>query len=236
MSSALEKELGSAYLAFNSVHNAVQACVEILGSRSHMIVAVVPVTISSEILAGIMRGGAHPMMLDTDKEGVFYDPEVLAEALEALDGAALVFLPRTARDKEPEAVSALLEGVPTVAVNYCTPGGYDFLPAASFEIYHLSPWVDQGAVVRTEFAEQLEDLRRVRSGALGLAAKLPLFLDQHAAEVGVRPTRSVPASRKPLHLEPEIARRWVEAPSYPNAESAYERTSDGCQEKEEDDQ
>ena len=81
MSDTLDEALGPDYVSYNSVHNAVQACMEMLGARSHMIVAILPVTTEPDILSGIMRSGAHPMLLDTDEDGIFFDPEGLQEVV-----------------------------------------------------------------------------------------------------------------------------------------------------------
>lgn len=194
-----------------------------------MIVAILPVTTEPDVLSGIMRGGAHPMLLDTDEHGVFYDPGGLQEALEELEGAAVVLLPRTAAEKEPEAVTDLLKDVPTVVLNQCTPSSYVWLSApGDFQLYYLSPWIGGGAAIQTRYGDQLQDLRQIRSAVLGLNAELPEVLQRQATgEWMLGSCCSVAVDRKPLHLMPEVSGRWMETPSYPNAEAYYERTHNG---------
>lgn len=229
MSNTLDEALGKDHVSFNSVHNATQACMEMLGARSHMIVTILPVTTEPDILSGIMRSGAHPMLLDTDEDGIFYDPEGLQEALGDLEGAAVVLLPRTASEREPEAVASLLEDIPTVVLNQHTPGAYSWVNApGDFQLYYLSPWIGCGAVIQTRYEDQLHDLRQIRSAVLGLNAELPEELQRHAMGEWMQDAGlSASVERKPLHLVPEVARRWMEAPDYPNAEAYYERTQNG---------
>jgi hypothetical protein len=222
--SVLEETLGDNTVVFNTVQNAVQACMEMFGSRSHMIAVILPVTAPQEVLAGVIRGGAQPLLLDVTEDGTELSADDLKECLETLDAGAVVCLVRT--NHEERFTSELMEFVedyPTLVINGFAPFTPSSTPAdGDFNLHYLDPWVGTGAVIQTRFTEQISDLKLIRSGTMGLGADLVPQLQIEARNniriVGAKPFE---LSGEPLHLVPEISQRWLESPSYPNAERLW---------------
>lgn len=222
----LEEALGEDTLVYNSVQSCVQACLEMLGSRTHDIAAVIPVTTPVSILSGIMRSGTLPLILDLEEESHQIDPEQVSEVLEELKEGAVMILPRLQGKDLTEPLRESIKEFPLIMLNYFTPMPQD-KHEGDFNIYHLGPWIGCGAVVRSKFSDQIADLALIRDGALGLGADL-----HESLVVKARGSMDVskPAEDRKLqllHQVPEVMSRWMETPSYPVAEALLEGKSDG---------
>ena len=213
----LEEALGEDTVVYNSVQNAVQACMELLGARTHDVAAVIPVTTPVEVLSGIMRSGTLPLILDLDDETLQIDALQVQEVLEELKEGAVMVLPRRIGKDLQEPLTAVIKDYPLIVINEFTPMPQD-KHSGDFNIYPLEPWVGCGAVIRSKFAEQIADLKVIRSGALGLGAELPDSLVLKARD---SMDKAVPVKRELqlLHQVPEVMSRWMEEPEYPVAEA-----------------
>ncbi len=213
----LEEALGEDTVVYCSVQNAVQACMELLGSRTHEIVAVIPVTTPIEVLSGIMRSGSLPIILDLDEDTLQIAHSQLCEVLEELKEGVVMVLPRRLGKDLQEPLRGVIKDYPLIVINEFTPMPQD-QHSGDFNIYPLEPWVGCGAVIRSKFDEQIADLKVIRSGALGLGAELPDSLVLKARD---SMDKAVPVKRELqlLHQVPEVMSRWMEEPEYPVAEA-----------------
>ena len=229
MSELLESTLGDNTVVFNSVQNAVQACMEMLGTRTSTVSVMLPVTTPVDAMSGVMRGGAQPIILDLDEDTLQMDHKQVLEVLQELKDGAVMLLSRSVDKGPTKELREATEEYPCIFLNDFTPHPQDN-HWGDFNIYDLSPWIGCGAVIRTNLEEQLKDLKIVRGGVLGLGAELPEVLGLKARE---SMDAVVPVERDValLHQIEEIKRRWLDLPSYPVAERAY----NGKEEKEEAD-
>lgn len=213
----LEEALGEDTVVYNSVQNAVQACMELLGARTHDVAAVIPVTTPIEVLSGIMRSGTLPLILDLDEDTLQMSHSQACEVLEELKEGAAMVLPRRIGKDLQEPLKDVIKDYPLIVINEFTPMPQD-KHSGDFNIYSLEPWVGCGAVIRSKFAEQIADLKVIRSGALGLGAELPDSLVLKARD---SMDKAVPVKKELqlLHQVPEVMSRWMEEPEYPVAEA-----------------
>lgn len=266
--SKLESFFGPTSVVFNTYQSGVTAVLEILGSRIRDLPVVLPVTTSPEVLAGVLRSGAIPFLLDIEPEFYQIDPVLLEEVLEELK-TAVVLLHRPAGLQVNPRLLELCEDLPTI-IDTRLPPHLGMKPdcVGTFTLFDLSPIVGTGSIVIHKYSQQVNELKIVRNGLLGLTAQLNESLCSTALERFKQdPTLAAykAARRKvadlfeselnealntdelpyfvvkvedadrvvafmhsegiaigkplfPLHLLPQIAKRWAEPPAYPVAE------------------
>lgn len=271
----LEQFLGPASVVFSTYQAAITATLEVFGSRTHDVPVIMPVTASPDTIAAVLRSGASPLLLDIDPATLQMDPALLSEVLQELE-AAVILLDRPGGRKLEPALLELVQDLPTIIDTRLIPNlGMEDDCVGTFTVFDLGPVIGTGAVVIHKYSEQINELKVVRNGMLGLAAHLTdtLSLQAHeqlkldplletrkqlqkevAAEyqrllkdkheclfsdnneefpycivrvedadkvIAHLHTYDIAALKPvyPLHLIPNISRRWAETPSYPNAES-----------------
>jgi dTDP-4-amino-4,6-dideoxygalactose transaminase len=168
----LEKYFGGTHaIVVNTKQLAIQMCLEVLGSRTHLIPCILPVTAPVDTMAGILRSGAHPLLLDVDPTTLHINLDDLKTALEALQGAAVVLV-RVAGYPIPEEILEAVQDVPTIVDHRLIP--HDALIKSprnlcgTFNVYDLQETLIQsGAVIFHKFEQQQKDLRTLRDGIMG---------------------------------------------------------------------
>ncbi len=274
----LEQFLGPASVAFSTYQAAITATLEVLGSRTHDIPVIMPVTASPDTIAAVLRSGASPLLLDIDPLTLQLDVALLKEVLTELE-AAVVLLDRPGGRKVEPALLEIVQDLPTIIDTRLVPNlGIENDCVGTFTVFDLGPVIGTGAVVIHKYSEQINELKIIRNGILGLAAHLTdtLSLEAHEQlkldpllenrkqiqrEVAEEYQRLLQGKHEcffadneefpyfilsvvdadkvvahlhtydiaalkpvyPLHLIPNISRRWAETPSYPNAESVSSR-------------
>jgi dTDP-4-amino-4,6-dideoxygalactose transaminase len=163
--------------ATNSVQTAVQACLELLGTRSSIVPVILPVTAPPDTLAGVLRAGAHPLLLDIDEDSLQLDPAQLRDAIATLaeeDKVPIVLFNRPFGSPVSPDLLVQVDELCTICDSRLVPHPdmvEEDLPAV-FNIFDLTPICGNGAVVVHAFPKQVAQLRAVRNGPLGLGGAL----------------------------------------------------------------
>jgi len=270
----LEKFLSPASVVFSTYQAAITATLEILGSRTHELPVILSVSASPDTIAAVLRSGACPLLLDINPATLQIDATLLREVLTELQAAVVVLDRPAGLPVDPELLE-IVDDLPTIIDTRLLPNlGMADDCIGTFTVFDLGPVIGTGAVVIHKYGEQLNELKIVRNGVLGLAAHLndtlalmayellktdPSLEKRKAMQKTVADTYASLLSGKlsclvddnvewpyfvvsvknadkviahlhsydisvlrpiyPLHLLPNISRRWAEKPSYPNAES-----------------
>jgi hypothetical protein len=241
--------------AFSSVQYAVQACLELLGARTAPVPVLMSVTAPPDTLAGVLRAGGHPLLIDIDEETLQIDEEFLKDAISLLEedkNIPVVLLTRPLGTVISDSMLEIIADVPSILDARVLPHSY-LSPeelSCTFNIFDLTPVCGTGAVVIHRFEKQVEQLKQVRSGPMGLGAHLSELDAQFALNelqaLGERAGDSpvtwvkVPDAEKavltlnaadiesvksvvPLYLLEEVKRRYKEVPEYPVAEKLFNK-------------
>lgn len=183
---ALESFLGKEYTcATANVQSAVQACLELLGTRSVVVPVILPVTAPPDTLAGVLRAGAHPLLLDIDEDNLQIDADQLKEAIETLvaeENTPIVLFNRPFGNPIEDELLELVQELPTIMDSRLLPSSYLDIHdlACVFNIFDLTTVCGAGAVIIHKFPAQIQQLKQVRSGPMGLSAALPELLAEEA--------------------------------------------------------
>jgi dTDP-4-amino-4,6-dideoxygalactose transaminase len=187
--SALEMYIaGKHTCATNTVQTAVQACLELLGTRADVVPVIMPVTAPPDTLAAVLRSGAHPLLLGIDEETLQIDLEQLKDAIAMLEEderVPIVLLNRPFGQPVRPELSEVIADLPSVCDSRLLPHPEleeDDLPC-SFNIFDLTPICGSGAVIVHPFVTQVKQLKEVRNGPMGLAGALPEQQAKHALAV-----------------------------------------------------
>lgn len=168
----LERYFGPAAVVFGSYQSAISSILEVLGSRTHLIPVVMPITASPDTVAATLRAGGDPLLLDILPQTLQMNPDELRAVLSEVQ-AAVVILSRPAGQPIDADLLAACGDCPTILDSRLPP--HEALMAentCTFSVFDLGPIVGSGAVVVHKFADQVRELKMVRNGLLGLAANL----------------------------------------------------------------
>lgn len=157
---------------------AVELCLELLGTRALDTHVIVPVTIPPDILAGVLKSEAKPVVLDVCQETLSYDPLILESTLKELESCAVI-LPILGKGV-PSNIEKILEDQVLIKIYKDIPSPSTLLGHEVFSIFDLSMYLGGGAVVYSQFTKQLDDLRALRDSVLGHYAQLPTLLQKPA--------------------------------------------------------
>jgi len=212
---SIERYFGPSAVTFNSYQNALTAIVEVLGFR---VPVVMPVTASPDALAAVLRGGGEPILLDICPDTLQMDPQMLREVLDEIKAAAVILTRPGGQPVDP-ALHAITHDVPTILDSR--------LPAhtrvaadccCTFNVFNLP---DVGALVIHKFSQQVTELKRIRSGVLGLSAEIVSKLD----EIGCKrlaedqqQTQRTPLAAAQVYMEllgEKYAYPFSESPEWP---------------------
>lgn len=168
----LERYFGPAAIVFSSYHASISAILEILGSRSNDIPVILPVTISPEVLSGVLRSGATPFLLDIEPNHFQIDPELLKEVIGELNGGVIILNRPAGIPVNPELLE-ICKDLPTI-IDTRLPPSLDIEAdcVGSFSVFDFAPIIGSGALIIHRFAQQVNELKMVRNGLLGLSANL----------------------------------------------------------------
>lgn len=167
----LEKFFGPCAVVFNTSQNAVAAIMETLGSRTNAVPVVLPVTAAPDTIAGVLRGGGNPILLDIDPGTLQIAPEMLQMVLDEIETAVVVLTRPGGLQVDPRLVEMTKE-LPTILDTKLLPHEELVEEPATFVLYDFGTIAGDGALLIHRFKDQISDLRRVRSGVLGLAANM----------------------------------------------------------------
>ena len=166
-------------VAVSTVQLAIQMCLEVLGSRTHMIPCILPVNASPDTLSAVMRAGAQPVLLDINGGTLQMCEKRLKEALDELESAAVI-LTRPGGHPVSPALLDLVQDVPTIVDTRLLPHTQlDDNPddlCGTFNVFDLTQVCGAGAVIRHKYKQQLLMLRTMRSGVMGHSGELPGIL------------------------------------------------------------
>lgn len=163
----------------NTTQTAIQACLELMGTRSSVIPVILPVTAPPDTIAGVLRAGAHPLLLDIDENTLQIDPAQLRDVLVMLKEAEEEKVPVVLFNKPfglpiSDDLLVQVQDLPTVCDSRQIPHAnleVEDLQCA-FNIFSLTAICGAGAVVIHSFPAQVSQLKAVRSGPMGLAGAL----------------------------------------------------------------
>lgn len=175
----LESVFGPAAIAFNSYQNAIAAIMEILGSRTQAIPVVMSISTAPDTIAGVLRGGGNPLLLDIDPTTLQINPDMLSEVLDEIE-AAVVVLSRPAGIPVDSRLIEMVKDLPTIldTKDIPTAPNTDY----TFSVYDFQAIIGSGALVIHMYKEQIRDLKMVRSGLLGLSADMNPVVAAHLAD------------------------------------------------------
>lgn len=233
----LDRHFGG--VTFVTYQTALIATLEVLGSRDDGLLPVVmPVTASPDTLTAVLRSGANPILLDIRPATLQMDPALLGPVLDDL-GAAVVILTRPWGSPVDPALLSMTSTLPTVIDSRMAPYAVEY---GTFNLMSLESFVGAGALVRHAYTEQIQALKNLRSGPMGLSANVPSLMAETILARVKTPQpqtgfefRLVPNAKRavahlrsakipvmlavePLHWLVALRDRWVEVPSYPAAE------------------
>jgi hypothetical protein len=171
-----------------SVQIAVQSCLELLGTRVDVIPVIMPVTSAPDTLAAVLRAGGHPLLLDIEEEHLQLDPAQLRDALEMLEEqkrVPVILFNRPFRAPVREELLEMVLDYPSIVDSRVVPHekltGLDI--CCTFNVFDLSTVCEAGALIIHKFPEQVDQLKMVRSGPMGLDGALPEMLAKEAVYV-----------------------------------------------------
>lgn len=174
----LEKTLSRGHcVAFNSVQSAVQACLELLGSRVAELPVVMPVTAGPDELAAVLRAGGSPLLVDISEKTLQLDPEKLKEILKVLEEEELV--PVVLVDKIDGTVDQdildQIQNLPSIGVyrGELNTGMTQEYFSCAFNVVDTTTIAGSGAIIFHSYPTQVDHLRLIRSGIMGMNANMP---------------------------------------------------------------
>lgn len=176
---ALESGLAKGYcVAFNNTQNAIQACLELMGTREKGLAVIMSVASSPDEIAAVMRSGANPILLDIEEEYLQIDPKLLSEILPALEEDEIVpimLLNKPVGDVVNPALLALIQNFPSIGVyrGFVDQEMTEEHFQCAFNIMDLTDMAGAGAIVFHPYQEQIKHLKLVRSGIMGLNSNMP---------------------------------------------------------------
>lgn len=158
-------------LNFASYQLALQAVLELLGTHTTATPVVMSVLSSTETLAAVMNAGGSPIALDVDSSTMRIDPAQMKSVLEDLKGLPVIVVLEDLFGEPPP--MELVDAVGSAAFVYASKAPPSFSKVISdFEVYDLVHLVGPAAIVRTKHYKQVQELRLIRSGDMGLSANL----------------------------------------------------------------
>jgi hypothetical protein len=210
--------------SFNSIHNAVQACLEMLQSRSKELVVLASVVTPTAVMSAVVRSGALPLIVDLDSKYRQLSYKDLREIKEEVSLPMCVILERTVnKDINPSLLESV-QDIPVIVVNYFTPTNNQAPLPGHFNVFIL-PY---GALVQSEY--ELADIKNIRSGSLGLCADLDTVSDLYNCGYVADENKPCIRSYSLLHLDNNWKKRWEQQPSYPIAQGFYGERKEGNEE------
>lgn len=168
----LEDFFGPSAAVFNTYQAAVTSILEVLGSRSYEIPVVLPITSSPDVIAGVLRSGANPMLLDINPKTLQLDANLLREVVEAFKSIVVVLNRPAGMPVDPELLEIAAD-LPTIIDTRLPPHkNIKEDCVGTFTVFDFGPIVGTGSLIIHKYSEQLIELRMIRNGLLGLAANM----------------------------------------------------------------
>ncbi|NJL55764.1 hypothetical protein HC928_11650 [bacterium] len=161
----LEAQLGKDTVVFSNVQTALCAVLEILGTRVHPIPVALPITAPPEVIAGVLRSGADPLLLDIHPDTLQIDPDVLKFVIDDLNQNLVIILTLPDGRDVDSSLLELAADIPSIVDARVLPRRGESL--GTFTLWTARPILSDGAVVTHRYVEQLRELRMARSGLLG---------------------------------------------------------------------
>lgn len=168
----LEAFFGPTAVVFNSYQASITAILEVLGSRTHELPVILPITSSPDTISAVLRSGANPILLDINADSLQMEPALLTEVLETIKSAVII-LDRPGGMPVDPALLAIAKTLPTIIDTRLPPHqGSTQDCVGTFTVFDFGPIVGSGSLVIHKFTHQVRELKMVRNGLLGLAASM----------------------------------------------------------------
>ncbi len=215
MSLIEDKYKGS--VLFSSAHLAVQACLEVLGSRHTPMVAVLPVYVSADVASGVLRAGVQPVVLDINAKDSQVRDDVFWAVKEELKVDPILICELDLDSSVSEGTEYLCQEFTAIAVFNCTLTE-SYYTLGQFSIYRL-PY--DTALVLTNDDADYNMLLQVRDSSVGIGGKLP---DEWSDDVSTTTSSEWehPYGNKVLlHRDEGWKNRFAEGVVYETAEEMY---------------
>ncbi len=158
-------------VVFNTYQLAIQASLELMGTRTAPIPVILPITASPETIAAVLRSGASPVLLDVDYLTLQMNPTQLQEALEELKDAIVLLTVPGGQPIDPGLLKQV-QALPTIIDTHLVPDSEMHAYLGSFTVYDLSAMCGSGGVVFHKYLPQLAELTVIRSGMMGHSGKM----------------------------------------------------------------
>ncbi len=168
----LEQYFGPAAVAFGTYQASLSAILEVLGTRTHLIPVVMPITASPDTIAATLRAGGDPVLLDILPQTLQMDPGELRLVLSELKAAVVILTRPAGQAVDPELLAVVGEN-PTILDSRLPP--HEKIAdqcICTFNVFDLAPIIGTGSVVIHKFDQQVRELKLVRNGLLGLCGNL----------------------------------------------------------------
>lgn len=168
----LEQYFGPAAVAFGTYQASISAILEVLGTRTHLIPVVMPITASPDTIAATLRAGGDPLLLDIRPQTLQMDPNELRTVLAEVKAAAVILTRPAGQPVDPELLEVAGEN-PTILDSRLPPHSKIADDCVgTFNVFDLAPVVGTGSIVIHKFDQQVRELKLVRNGLLGLSGNL----------------------------------------------------------------
>jgi|LakMenEpi03Aug12_release.lakeMendotaPanAssembly.Ray.scaffolds.fasta_scaffold03047_32 dTDP-4-amino-4,6-dideoxygalactose transaminase len=168
----LEAFFGPAASVFNSCQAGITAILEVLGSRTHDIPVVLPITAPTDTVSAVLRAGGNPILLDINPTTLQLEPSLLKEVIDTLKAVVVVFDRPCGAPVDQELLS-LTQDFPTIIDTRLPPQlNSEEACVGTFTVFDFGPVVGTGSLVIHKYSDQVHELRLVRSGLLGLSANM----------------------------------------------------------------
>lgn len=168
----LDAFFGPCAVSVSTYQNAIQVILESMGSRMFPIPVILPVTASPQVLAGVLRSGAQPILLDIERNTLQMSPTLLTEILGELEDGAVIILPRVNGVPVSTELFGACAGFPTIDDSRMIPHPQSQVGRATFTVFDTSIIAGDGAVIFHEHADQLAVMKGIRSAPMGLSGAL----------------------------------------------------------------
>ena len=165
--------LGPRSIVVDSAQRAVQISLELLNSGVKGFPVVMPVTAPPEVLAGVLRSVAVPLLLDISLTTLDMDLALYKVAQEEFgDSMVTLFCELPGQPINQELLDCLPPHAVTILYSPTFPRDETVAHPHTFLIKDLKKLVDKGAVIFHDYEEQFVLLHEARDGVLGHDAKL----------------------------------------------------------------
>lgn len=176
----LERSFGETAVVFSTQQAAIQATLELLGSRETDLPVVLSIASAPDVVAAVLRAGASPFLLDIDEHTLQMQPALVKEVLESVPNAVVILDSLLGASISQELLT-VCDDVPTIGLpnKLVHHGLTDKDCLCSFSIFDMSSVFGCGSLLIHRFADEVRALKLIRNGMLGINSILPEQVATH---------------------------------------------------------